>query len=109
LAQAAKDKSKRGLEILTECMEDTNCEWPVRLKAIELLWERGYGRAQISAVIQSEHRFVVAPAVMEQSAWLERRGQPVGAAGDAWLAQQPEHWGHGKTRQRRPVDAGEAI
>jgi hypothetical protein len=85
LQQAAKEASKRGLEILKQCMEDTTCDWNTRLRAIELLFERGYGRAQISAVIESNHRFVVAPDVMDLDQWLERKGQPAGAAGDKWL------------------------
>ena len=36
LQQAAKDKSKRGLEILEQCMEDTTCDWPTRLRAVEV-------------------------------------------------------------------------
>jgi hypothetical protein len=72
LVQAAKDRSKRGLEILVECMEDTGADWNTRLKAIELLFERGYGRAQIQAVIETNHRFVVAPQVMPLDQWLNR-------------------------------------
>jgi hypothetical protein len=90
LQQAAKDKSKRGLEILQECMEDTTCEWPVRLKAIEMLWERGYGRPQVSVAMNMNHNFAVVPEVMGQAEWLERKGQPVG------------HAAPGKTHQRRP-------
>jgi hypothetical protein len=83
LQQAAKDKSKRGLEILEQCMEDTTCDWNTRLKAIEMLWERGYGRPQIQAVIETNHNFCIAPEVMELGQWLERKGQPLGD--DAWL------------------------
>ena len=88
LQQAAKDKSKRGLEILEQCMEDTTCDWPTRLRAIELLWERGYGRPQVSVDMAVNHNFCIAPDVMPIGEWLERKGQPVGAAGDEWLAQQ---------------------
>jgi hypothetical protein len=30
--------------------------------------ERGYGKPEVHAVVESEHRFVIAPQVMEQSA-----------------------------------------
>jgi hypothetical protein len=85
---AARDKSKRGLEILEQCMEDTTCDWNTRLKAVELLWERGYGRPQVSVDVNTTHNFCIAPDVMELGVWLERRGQPIGEPGDAWLAQQ---------------------
>ena len=83
LQQAAKDKSKRGLEILTQCMEDTTADWNTRLKAVELLWERGYGRPQQSIDMNLNHNFAEVPAVMGLDQWLERKGQPVGH--DAWL------------------------
>jgi hypothetical protein len=69
-------------------MEDTTCDWPTRLRAIELLWERGYGRPQVSVDMAVNHNFCIAPDVMPIGEWLERKGQPVGAAGDEWLAQQ---------------------
>ena len=75
LQQAAKDKSKRGLEILEQCMEDTTCDWNTRLKAVELLFERAYGRPQIQAVVETNHNFCIAPDVMELDLWLERKGQ----------------------------------
>jgi hypothetical protein len=82
LQQAAKDKSARGLEILTQCMEDTGADWNTRLKAVELLWERGYGRPQVSVDMNLHHNFCVAPDTMELGQWLERKGQPEGPAGD---------------------------
>jgi hypothetical protein len=60
----------------------------IALAAAQFVVERGWGRPQLAAEVNVNHAFVVAPQVMEQSAWLERRGQPIGAAGDAWLAQQ---------------------
>jgi hypothetical protein len=76
------------LEILTACMEDTEADWNTRLKAVELLWERGYGRPQVSVDVNTTHNFCVAPEVMELGAWLERRGQPPGPEGDEWLRQR---------------------
>ena len=111
LQQAAKDKSKRGLEILEQCMEDTTCDWPTRLRAIELLWERGYGRPQVSVDMNLQHNFCIAPDVMPIDAWLERKGQPVGAAGDAWLLEQKAKTA-GPTERRAseppPTQAGHA-
>ena len=83
LQQAAKDKSKRGLEILEQCMEDTTCDWPTRMRAFEMLWERGYGRPQQSIDMNLNHNFAEVPAVMGLDQWLERKGQPMGH--DAWL------------------------
>jgi hypothetical protein len=107
LQQAAKDKSQRGLEILTQCMEDTEADWNTRLKAIELLWERGYGRPQVSVDMNLHHNFCVAPDVMELGAWLERHGQPEGPAGDAWLLEHQKAKGTqtAAPTERRTSDA----
>jgi hypothetical protein len=88
LQQAAKDKSRRGLEILEQCMEDTTCDWNTRLKAVELLFERAYGRPQVSVDMNMTHNFAEVPETMPLGLWLERKGQPVGASGDEWLRQQ---------------------
>jgi hypothetical protein len=88
LRAAARSYSEEGMRILIECMKDTKAEWPVRLKAIELLWERGYGKPEIRAAIETEHRFVVAPQTMPVGQWLERKGQPAGQEGDRWLESQ---------------------
>jgi hypothetical protein len=89
LQQAAKEASEEGLEILKGCMRDETCDWPTRLRAIELLWERGYGKPQVSVAVNAMHSFAEVPQVMSQDDWLRRRGQPEGdPEGDSWLARQ---------------------
>ena len=77
-------------------------------RRIELLFERGYGRPQLNAVIQTEHKFVVAPAVLPIDEGMRTKGQ--GDAGNAWLEAQPPGAGPwGKTHQRGSYAGGGAF
>jgi hypothetical protein len=85
LRMAARSHSDEGMKILMECMRDRKADWGTRLKAIELLWERGYGKPEIRAAIDNEHRFVIAPNTMQIDEWLANKGQPTN---NAWLQEQ---------------------
>jgi hypothetical protein len=95
LQQAAKDRSARGLEILEQCMEDTTADWNTRLKAIEMLWERGYGKPQVSVALNATHSFAEVPQTMELDEWLANKGQ---ATPNGWLE-------HQQAKDRRRFDA----
>ena len=86
LKMAARSHTEEGLQILLECMRDKNADWSQRLRAIELLFDRGHGKAPIQATIETNHKFVVCPDTMPIDLWLERRGQPEGD--DTWLEAQ---------------------
>jgi hypothetical protein len=85
LRMAARSYSGEGMKILLECMRDKKADWNTRLKGIELLWERGYGKPEIRAAIESEHRFVIAPEQMPIGEWMANMFQP---QPNAWLEKQ---------------------
>jgi hypothetical protein len=99
LQQAARDKSERGLAILVECMEDAEADWNTRLRAIELLWERGYGRPQVSVDLNMTHSFAEVPQVMSLEEWVARKGQPQGD--DRWLLTQQRASGVAAPQEKR--------
>jgi hypothetical protein len=79
LKQAARSHSEEGMQILLQCMRDRKADWNTRLKAIELLWERGYGRPEQHGDVNVSHRFVIAPNTMAIDEWLANKGQPKSA------------------------------
>ena len=100
---AVREQCPRALERVVECLDDADKK--VRLAAAELLLAYGHGKPQVSAEVNVNHQFVVAPQVMEQSEWLARRGQPVGT-GEDWLARQR---GTGVPTKNAPSTAPERV
>jgi len=45
LAQMARKRTPKCLELLERAMEDESCPWAVRVRASEILLDRGHGRA----------------------------------------------------------------
>jgi hypothetical protein len=86
LKMAARSYCQEALDYIVGVMRDSNSPQPNRLKAAEILLERGYGKPHVSVEVNTEHKFVVAPNTMDQETWLARRGQPVGD--DSWLIEQ---------------------
>jgi hypothetical protein len=112
LQQAAKEASEEGLEILKGCMRDETCDWPTRLRAVEMLWERGYGRPQVSVAMNMTHAFAEVPQVeTDVNVWLARKGQPEGPEGDAWLLEHEKGKGAGRvaTTEKRTGEAPASV
>jgi hypothetical protein len=86
LKTAMRELCPEAVEVVKRCLRSDDDR--IALAAAEIAFERGFGKAVVHADVEVNHRFVVAPDRMEIGAWLERRGQPVGASGDAWLAEQ---------------------
>jgi hypothetical protein len=86
LRMAARAYCKEALDFIVETMRDPNENRDTRLKAAGMLLERGYGRPLQEAVVDMNHRFVVAPDTMDIDTWLKRKGQPVGD--NEWLDAQ---------------------
>jgi hypothetical protein len=109
---AARAKCPEALEFIYQTMKDEAEARDTRLRAAGMLLERGYGKAKEMVDVNMVHSFAEVPQTMEIGQWLERRGQPAGEAGDAWLARQRGYWSSGhpaKTHQRRPLSAGRAF
>jgi hypothetical protein len=70
LRTAAKALSEEGMKILSGCMRDPNASWSERIRAVELIWNYGWGRPEITAHIDQTHRFAVVPAVQSREEWL---------------------------------------
>jgi hypothetical protein len=97
LCPAARDVVERCLKSKDE---------RVALLAAQIAFERGYGKPEQHADVTLTCNFAEVPATMELGQWLERRGQPEGAAGDAWLAQQRGLPGPEKRASAAPPTSG---
>jgi len=86
LKMAARKHCPKALQRIAECLDDEDKK--VRLMAAQIMLERGYGKPEQHVDAEVTHNFCIAPDTMPLGAWLERKGQPAGAAGDEWLAQQ---------------------
>jgi hypothetical protein len=109
LKMAARQHCPKALQRIAECLDDEDKK--VRLMAAQIMLERGYGKAEQHVDSEVTHNFCIAPDVMPLDAWLERKGQPVGAAGDEWLAQQRSLPGPAATERRTsepPAGVGHA-
>jgi hypothetical protein len=62
------------LDYIVGVMRDSNSPQPNRLKAAEILLERGYGKPHVSVEISAEHKFAVVPKVMGREEWLATKG-----------------------------------
>ena len=78
----------------------------IAMAAIELILAYGYGKPEQHVAIESEHRFVVAPAVLPIDEWMATRGQ--GNAGSAWLQAQQAREGAGRGGAFQRAGAGPA-
>jgi hypothetical protein len=86
LKMAARAHCPKALQRAVELLDDEDKR--VRLAAIEIVLERGYGRAEVHADVTLTCNFAEVPEVMPVDEWLRRKGQPAGAAGDEWLERQ---------------------
>jgi hypothetical protein len=80
LKHAARQHCPKALARIVEALDDEDKR--IRLLAAELLLERGYGKPEMHADIEINHRFVVAPQTMGLDEWLACKGQP---APNRWL------------------------
>jgi hypothetical protein len=99
LKQAARAMCPEALEFIYQTMRDAEVNRDTRLRAAQLLLERGFGRPEVTAEVDVQHRFCVAPDVMPVDLWLSRRGQPEGT-GDSWLQAQQAKGGALQTAER---------
>ena len=83
LKMAARKHCPKALQRIAECLDDEDKK--VRLMAAQIMLERGYGKPEQHVDAEMTHNFCIAPQTMPVDQWLARKGQPVGASGDAWL------------------------
>ena len=83
LKMAARKHCPKALQRIAECLDDEDKK--VRLMAAQIMLERGYGKPEQHVDAEVTHNFCIAPQTMPVDQWLARKGQPVGASGDAWL------------------------
>jgi hypothetical protein len=74
IKQAARAHCERAVEVLAEAMEHKDIR--VRIVAAGMMIERGYGKPEQRTDASVTHKFAVVPEVMEETLWLERKGQP---------------------------------
>jgi hypothetical protein len=77
LREAARAWCPQALEVVKACLEHKDAG--IRLKAAEILFNRSYGKPEVTAAITSTHQFAVAvvPNVIENvEDWVKCRGQP---------------------------------
>jgi hypothetical protein len=77
LREAARAWCPAALEVVKACLDHKDAA--IRLKAADILFDRGHGKAPVTAAVITTHRFAVVPEVMPEELWLERRGQPLGS------------------------------
>jgi hypothetical protein len=72
LKQAAKAMCKEALLFIRATMRNEAINHDTRLRAAQILLERGYGRPEVTAEIDVNHRFAYAlvPEVKSREAWL---------------------------------------
>jgi hypothetical protein len=73
LKQAMRALCPEAAEVVKRCLKSEDEK--IALAAAQIAFERGYGRPELHAEVEINHRFVVAPDVMPLSEWLLRRGQ----------------------------------
>jgi hypothetical protein len=96
LKMAARKHCPKALQRIAECLDDEDKK--VGLMAAQIMLERGYGRPEQHVDAEVTHNFCIAPDVMPLDTWLARKGQPVGASGDAWLEK------HQQSKPARTID-----
>jgi hypothetical protein len=69
LQALAREYTAEAVERVAELMRSAADEH-VRLKAAGMLFDRGWGRAEITADLNVSHAFVVAPEVMTEADWV---------------------------------------
>jgi hypothetical protein len=77
LREQARAWCPEALAVVTKCLKSQDEK--VRLAAAAILFERSYGKAPVTAIVSTEHKFVVAPPRMSRQEWIETRGQGYGA------------------------------
>lgn len=76
LQQAARSHCEESLKVVAACLKSDDER--VRLMAATIMFERGFGKAPVTAAVNVQHKFAVVPQTMDKASWLERGGAPEG-------------------------------
>jgi hypothetical protein len=71
LKQAARSMCKEALLFIQATMRNEAINHDTRLRAAQILLERGYGRPEVQVEVDMTHRFAVVPAVLSREEWLK--------------------------------------
>jgi hypothetical protein len=74
LKQAARSMCKEALLFIQATMRNEAINHDTRLRAAQILLERGYGRPEVQVEVDMTHKFAVVPAVLSREEWLATKG-----------------------------------
>jgi hypothetical protein len=73
LKQAMRALCPEAAEVVKRCLKSDNEK--VALLAAQIAFDRGFGRPEVSAEVEMNHKFVIAPDTLPLDEWLATKGQ----------------------------------
>jgi hypothetical protein len=103
LKQEMRRLCPEAAKVVERCLKSEDDK--IALAAAEIAFERGFGRPELHAEVEINHRFVVAPQTMPLDQWLAQRGQ---VQPSRWLERQQARDANA-TRTRASARAGPPL